>query len=90
MWIIKENNQNPSVQALTALGEPSGRGFRQESKKFVKFVKFVVKKSVSSAQSAVLLLASVFCLRQTQVFTSEPKKKRESGAGHTEKGHALR
>ena len=32
-----------------------------------------VNKSVKSAQSVVLLLASVFCLRQTQVFTSEPK-----------------
>ena len=32
-----------------------------------------INKSVKSAQSVVLLLASVFCLRQTQVFTSEPK-----------------
>ena len=31
-----------------------------------------INKSVKSAQSVVLLLASVFCLRQTQVFTSEP------------------
>ena len=31
-----------------------------------------VNKSAKSAKSAVLLLASVFCLRQTQVFTSEP------------------
>ena len=30
-------------------------------------------KSVKSAKSVVLLLASVFCLRQTQVFTSEPE-----------------
>ncbi len=29
-------------------------------------------KSAESAKSAVLLLASVFCLRQTQVFTNEP------------------
>jgi len=30
-------------------------------------------KSVKSAKSVVLFLASVFCLRQTQVFTSEPE-----------------
>ena len=28
---------------------------------------------VKSAKSVVLLLASVFCLRQTQVFTSKPE-----------------
>ena len=28
---------------------------------------------MKSAKSVVLLLASVFCLRQTQVFTSEPE-----------------
>jgi hypothetical protein len=31
-------------RALAALGESSGRGFRQESQKFVEFVKFVVEK----------------------------------------------
>ena len=33
-----------------------------------------INKSVKSAKSVVLFLASVFCLRQTQVFTGEPKK----------------
>ena len=32
-----------------------------------------INKSVKSAKSVVLLLASVFCLRQTQVFTSKPE-----------------
>ena len=31
-----------------------------------------INKSGKSGKSVVLLLASVFCLRQTQVFTSEP------------------
>jgi hypothetical protein len=47
-------------------------GFRQESGNLQSVI-IGINKTVKSAQSVVLLLASVFCLRQTQVFTSEPK-----------------
>ena len=64
-------------------------GLSSRKRKSAESVIIGINKSAESAQSAVLLLESVFCLRQTQVFTSESKK-RKSGAGHTEKGHALR
>ena len=43
-------------------------GFRQESGNLQSVIIGINK----SGKSVVLLLASVFCLRQTQVFTSEP------------------
>ena len=47
-------------------------GLSPRKRKSAESVIIGINKSVKSAQSVVLLLASVFCLRQTQVFTSEP------------------
>ena len=46
-------------------------GFRQESGNLQSVI-IGINKSGKSGKSVVLFLASVFCLRQTQVFTSEP------------------
>ena len=48
-------------------------GLSPRKRKSAESVIIGINKSVKSAKSVVLLLASVFCLRQTQVFTSEPK-----------------
>ena len=47
-------------------------GLSPRKRKSVESVIIGINKSVKSAESVVLLLATVFCLRQTQVFTSEP------------------
>ena len=49
-------------------------GLSPRKRKSAESVIIGINKSGKSAKSVVLLLASVFCLRQTQVFTSEPKK----------------
>ena len=50
-------------------------GLSPRKRKSAESVIIGINKSVKSAKSVVLLLASVFCLRQTQVFTSEPQKR---------------
>ena len=56
--------------------KPRPDGFPRAAKALpireIRVIRSCRNKSVKSAKSAVLLLASVFCLRQTQVFTSEP------------------
>ena len=47
-------------------------GLSPRKRKSAESVIIGINKSVKSDKSVVLLLASVFCLRQTQVFTSEP------------------
>ena len=47
-------------------------GLSPRKRKSAESVIIGINKSGKSAKSVVLLLASVFCLRQTQVFTSEP------------------
>ena len=48
-------------------------GLSPRKRKSAESVIIGINKSVKSAKSVVLLLASVFCLRQTQVFTSKPE-----------------
>ena len=47
-------------------------GLSSRKRKSAESVIIGINKSGKSGKSVVLLLASVFCLRQTQVFTSEP------------------
>ena len=47
-------------------------GLSSRKRKSAQSVIIGINKSGKSSKSVVLLLASVFCLRQTQVFTSEP------------------
>ena len=49
-------------------------GLSPRKRKSAESVIIGINKSGKSSKSVVLLLASVFCLRQTQVFTGEPKK----------------
>ena len=48
-------------------------GLSPRKRKSAESVIIGINKSVKSAKSVVLLLASVLCLRHTQVFTSEPE-----------------
>ena len=57
-------------------------GLSSRKRKSAESVIIGINKSAESAQSVVLLLESVFCLRQTQVFTSEPKKTEKWGWTH--------